>query len=60
MAFTIQSFGVSTGSTSTTSTVAKPSGLAVGDIMVAFIGWTDVGTPTSVTPPSGWTEIHGS
>lgn len=38
--------------TSASVTLAKPTGLAVGDFMVAYIH----GAQESVTPPSGWTS----
>jgi len=40
---------------SVTSTVlTKPSGLAVGDLMIAVTVFIDAGTSTSTTPPAGW------
>ena len=55
MAIVIES--VSTNSTwnSGSTTITKPSGLAVGDLMVGVIG-TNQGTG-AITRPSGWTTI---
>jgi hypothetical protein len=60
MAFVVQSVGASSNQVGDTSNVAKPSGLAVGDIMVAhvvFYADGAAGGSDSVTPPSGWAEI---
>lgn len=45
--------------TAGTVTIGKPSGLAAGDYMVAFVSsyLTDAATPT-ITPPSLWTLIQ--
>lgn len=39
-----------------TLTITKPSGLAVGDMMVAYIVW-DTSNTTAPTLPSGWTLL---
>ena len=39
-----------------TTTITKPSGLAVGDLMVAFIANTSAGTGCDT--PAGWTKIR--
>jgi len=45
-------------SAGTTVTITKPSGLAVGDIMVAFCSCIIAGASTTTwTDPSGWTEL---
>lgn len=38
------------------TTIPKPTGLAVGDLMVAFV--TQAGSYGSITPPSGFTQIR--
>jgi hypothetical protein len=48
--------GSSTNVTLTNLTVAKPSGVAQGDFMLANIAIND-GSMPSVTAPSGWTQI---
>ena len=64
MSFTVHSFGQSPGATSADAVVAKPSGLAVGDTMIAHIATNAEGgtgdPPTGLTEPSGWTEINSS
>lgn len=42
--------------TSTTSVVTKPTGLAVGDVMLAFVNSNKAG----ITGPSGWTRLSTS
>ncbi len=51
------SSGVDSGNTF--CTVTKPTGLAVGDLMIGFV---DRSTAAAITPPSGWTNpaIYGS
>lgn len=39
-----------------TLTITKPSGLAVGDMMIAYIVW-DTSDTTAPTLPSGWTQL---
>ena len=46
----------STNVTSTNLTIARPSDVAQGDVMLANIAINDGNMP-SVTPPSGWTQI---
>jgi len=41
----------------TTLTISKPSGTADGDILLAIIAAFTFGALTSVSAPSGWTEI---
>jgi hypothetical protein len=53
MAVAYQSVSSSGWSVGLTSVVSKPSGLAVGDLM---IGWCALAQPASVTPPSGFTS----
>jgi hypothetical protein len=39
--------------------VTKPAGLAIGDLMIAYIGFLHIGSSgQSVTTPSGWTQIQ--
>ena len=42
--------------TATAITINKPSGLAVGDLMIMVVGYGDPSLPTPSTP-SGWTQI---
>lgn len=58
MTFVVQSKGTSAGASSADCVIVKPTGLTVGDIMIAHCGWGNRTSPTAVTPPSGWTEIH--
>ena len=60
MSFSVLSIGTSAGATSANCVIPKPSGLAVGNIMIAHCGWGNRTSPTAVTPPAGWTEIHFS
>lgn len=58
MAVTYQSITTQTVATGTTCVVTKPTGLAVGDLMVA-IGVSYRGAAgTNVTLPSGFTSVH--
>ena len=52
----LSSTGSSTNVTVTNLTVAKPSGVAQGDFMLANIAIND-GSMPSVTAPTGWTQI---
>lgn len=57
MAFpVVQSTNTATG-LSGGVTVASLASLAVGDLMVAAVGVTS-NTPTGISPPSGWTQVH--
>ena len=51
-----RSFGQSPGANSTTCVIDKPTGLTVGDLMIAQVVSKAPGT--AVTAPSGWTEIR--
>lgn len=53
----IESVGTGQG-TDSAAVVTKPSGTAVGDLLLVHIAWIDDATATSVTPPAGWTEIQ--
>lgn len=46
--------GTSIGSIDAT----KPTGLAVGDLMVAFVAYYDAGSSATVTTPAGWTSVR--
>ncbi len=54
----VQSSGVS-ADIGSTATVTLPSTPAVGDLLVAFVGWTSAPGPFGDPPatPSGWTRI---
>lgn len=39
-------------------TVTKPTGLAVGDVMIAFVGWFG-GASRNLTIPAGWSNTQG-
>ena len=55
MALTLRSVGQSTPASSGTSqAITKPSGLAVGDLMIAHVFWRNGGT---ISTPTGWTLI---
>ncbi len=56
MAVELKSVGVSPGADSTTCVVARPSGLSVGDLMLAHITSHEGGLV--ITPPDGWTQIR--
>lgn len=49
--------GASGATGSTPAVVAKPSGLAVGDLMLAFHVADNDGTLANMTGPAGWTTI---
>ena len=49
--------GVSPATGSTAAAVAKPSGLAVGDLLLAFQVADNDGTLANMTGPAGWTTI---
>lgn len=56
MATAYQSIATATGAPDLT--INKPSGLAEGDLMIAFLGISDVGLNSTATwTLSGWTEI---
>lgn len=53
----------STSSTTFTSSpivITKPTGLAVGDIMVCHLGFVPASFLSAITPPSGWAYVTGS
>lgn len=55
----LRSGGTSVASSASGSlTIAKPSGVAAGDLMVAGITWFGNHNSFSPTPPSGWTLIR--
>ena len=56
MAITLRSYGVSPGADSTTCVIVKPSGLTVGDLMVAQV--ITRALYTAITDPADWTEIR--
>lgn len=59
MAIAIPTVGSATFGLSASCVITKPTSLAVGDIMIAHMGFADAFTnATSVTPPSGWTQIY--
>jgi hypothetical protein len=51
-----RSFGQSPGANSTTCVIVKPTGLTVGDLMIAQVVSKLPGT--AVTAPGGWTQIR--
>lgn len=55
MSFTIQSIGTSPGANSGSCVIVAPTGIVLGDILIAHINFYGAGT--GVTAPSGWTEI---
>lgn len=57
MAIVIESVGTGTG-TDSAAVVTKPSGTAIGDLLLVHVAWIDNTAATSVTPPAGWTEIQ--
>lgn len=56
----IDTYADSSGSSSGTVVVTKNTGLAVGDFMLAGVSVSSGGSPTSMTPPSGWTEVYNT
>lgn len=42
----------------TTTTITKPAGLAVGELLVAAIQFADAGSATAVSAPAGWTTLE--
>ena len=55
MSFTHRNTQVGTNVNFTSVTITKPTGLAVGDLMIACISKDD---DPGITPPSGWTELR--
>lgn len=51
---TIQSSTTGTLAAGTALVINKPSGVATGDLLIAFVTFN--GAPT-ITPPSGWTQV---
>lgn len=49
---------VATGDSTTTATANKPASLAVGDVMIAHLVLAGANPVNSITPESGWTELH--
>lgn len=56
MAIAVPSSASSAFALGTSRVITKPTGLAVGDLMLAVIG-IDSGTAADVNTPSGWTQI---
>lgn len=54
MAIAYESVAVTAYQSSSTLVINKPTGLAVGDLMVSVVSGN---TATGFTPPSGWTEL---
>jgi len=53
MAVALRSVGVSPGSSTTSCVIGKPVGLAVGDLMIAQVGYENsTGTITGVSAPA--------
>ncbi len=50
----VASVGTGDSGTGANVTISKPSGLAVGDVMIAIVGWDPSGTTPAL---SGWTLI---
>ncbi len=55
MAVSFRSYGQSPGATSTTCVVVKPTGLTVGDLMLAHIRFDNA---QATTPPANWNELY--
>jgi hypothetical protein len=53
-----KSSAATSGSGPTTITIAKPSGTASGDVLIAGISFETGTDETSITVPSGWTLVH--
>ena len=47
--------GVSPGANSTSCVIVKPSALAIGDLMIAHVGFKSA---TAMTGPAGWTKLR--
>lgn len=59
MAVSYQSVATTAFATSNNITIAKPSGLAVGDLMIAIVEVLGIGDNLSITG-TGWTQSTGS
>lgn len=57
MAVAVQSSSSTAWASSATVVITKPTGVVVGDLLIAQIGYTSDGTFT-ITPPAGWTTIQ--
>lgn len=56
MSFTFRNAQKATATGATSLTITKPTGLTVGDLMVAVIGKDD---DPAITGPGDWTEVRG-
>lgn len=54
----VQSSQTATTTSASSVTITKPTGLAVGDFMFAFIGFENGSTARTFTTPSGWTLLQ--
>lgn len=59
MAVTVQSVSTTNYTSGFSINITKPTGLAVGDLLLAFISGTSNAT-SNINVPSGWTEIDSS
>lgn len=50
----VQNTQTNSGTNVSSVVITKPTSLAVGDLMVAFIGYYRAGSSTTITTPSGW------
>lgn len=58
MSVVVESFGYfANAGTGTSIVIPKPSGLAVGDLMVGLIGNEDAANDANHTSPAGWTKV---
>ena len=57
MAIVVESVGVSPGANTTTCVIVKPTGVAVGDLLIASMTYAQNSTPT-ISPPAGWSLIR--
>lgn len=58
MAYTVANLSQGTISTGANCVVTKPAGLVVNDLLIAHVAFTNFSGITTITPPSGWTQIE--
>lgn len=58
MAIVIETIQTTNYTAGTTVVITKPTGLAVGDLLLAVIGVIDESETSTPTTPAGWTDIY--
>ena len=58
MALSIDNTQTTAFASASSVVVTKPTGLAVGDLMMATIGYIESGSSRTFTTPAGWTQVQ--